>query len=205
MGAGATAGAGAGAGAAGMAYNNPFSDSAPQMAQAGRPQSNGMAYQNIPSEQYWSNDGGAGAAGSGGFEPAPKSNKKKWWIIGGVVASLVVVAAVVGGVVGSQKSKNSSGGGSSSGGSSSGGTAGTSDPSAATFDKNPNLCVPLHISMRVDRELINRHQSFWGFAYSPSVRFRSSSICPSHRVLIFRAQYHPCAVLPKPMSPATSR
>jgi hypothetical protein len=104
MGAGAAAGTGAGAGvgagaAAGAIYNNPFSDSAPQMAQTGRPQSNAMAYQNIPSEQYWSNDGGAGGAQAGGYDSAPKS-RKKWWIIGGVVAAVVVIAAVVGGVVG---------------------------------------------------------------------------------------------------------
>lgn len=155
MGAGAAAGTGAGAGvgagaAAGAIYNNPFSDSAPQMAQTGRPQSNAMAYQNIPSEQYWSNDGGAGGAQAGGYDSAPKS-RKKWWIIGGVVAAVVVIAAVVGGVVGSRKSGNGASGG-SSGSAGSGSSGSSAGGDASNFDKNPNL-----------------HNSFWGFAYTPQV------------------------------------
>lgn len=155
VGAGAT-GAGAGAGAA-VAYDNPFSNNAaasgPQMSQINgpRPQSNAMAYQNIPSEQYWAGDNanGTGAGGSGAFEAASKS-KKKWWIIGGVVAAIVIIAAVVGGVVGSQKSKSGSSGGNSSSGAGNSGTGNAANTDASNFDKDPRL-----------------HQSFWGFAYTP--------------------------------------
>lgn len=157
VGAGAT-GAGAGAGAA-VAYDNPFSNNAaasgPQMSQINgpRPQSNAMAYQNIPSEQYWAGDNanGTGAGGSGAFEAASKS-KKKWWIIGGVVAAIVIIAAVVGGVVGSQKSKSGSSGGNSSSGAGNSGTGNAANTDASNFDKDPRL-----------------HQSFWGFAYTPQV------------------------------------
>ena len=137
---GAGAGTAAGLAAGTSRYTNPYSS-------ASTNQANSYAYQNVPSEQYWSNDNNASRT----FD-APKSNKKKWWIIGGVVGAVVIIAAVVGGVVGSMQAKKSSGGSNSSGsGSSSGGNVNLgSDPSV--FEKDSRL-----------------HNSFWGFAYTPQV------------------------------------
>jgi len=125
-----------------------------------------MAYQNIPSDQYWNeptrfstgayaptyndNDDGYEAAGAG----KGTSNKKKW-IIGGVVLGVLAIAGIVAGVVVSQMNKKSggSGSGSDSGSSGSGSGNGTTDLSnPSQFDKDSRL-----------------HQSFWAIAYTPEV------------------------------------
>lgn len=125
-----------------------------------------MAYQNIPSEQYWSEpsrfstgplaptsdeyDGGAAA-------PA-KSNKRKWIIGGSILAILAIIGIVVGVVVSQVRgngSSSNSGSGSGSGSEQSGGdgTVNQTDPNdPSTFEKNPAL-----------------HQSFWAMAYTPQV------------------------------------
>jgi hypothetical protein len=125
-----------------------------------------MAYQNIPSDQYWNeptrfstgayaptyndNDDGYEGAGAG----KGTSNKKKW-IIGGVVLGVLAIAGIVAGVVVSQMNKKSggSGSGSDSGSSGSGSGNGTTDLSnPSQFDKDSRL-----------------HQSFWAIAYTPEV------------------------------------
>ena len=121
----------------------------PEMSQRG------MAYQNIPSEQYWADAGDNGPVrGYTANQGTGKSNRK--WKIAAIVFAVVAIIAVVVGVVVSQVTKKSGNGGntgnSGSGSSSSGnGTSGVlvgNDPSV--FDKDPNL-----------------HQSFWALAYTP--------------------------------------
>jgi hypothetical protein len=125
-----------------------------------------MAYQNIPSDQYWNeptrfstgayaptyNDNDDGYEGTGAGKGT--SNKKKW-IIGGVVLGVLAIAGIVAGVVVSQMNKKSGGSGSSSdsGSSGSGSGNGTTDLSnPSQFDKDSRL-----------------HQSFWAIAYTPEV------------------------------------
>lgn len=116
-----------------------------------------MAYQNIPSEQYWNEPSrfstGPLAPNDDQFDerPAGKSNKKKW-IIGGVILGVLAIAGIVAGVVVSQtkgKSSGSSGSGSSSSGN---GTTTTDLSNPSKFDKDSRL-----------------HQSFWAIAYTPEV------------------------------------
>lgn len=123
-----------------------------------------MAYQNIPSEQYWAEPSrfstgplaprqdqdemmDMGREGRGGW-----SNKKKW-IVGGIVLGVVAVAAIVAGVVVSQ-TRNSSSSGSGSGSGNSGDGDGT-DP-----DGDPS-------KFNLDDRL---HKSFYAMAYTPQVR-----------------------------------
>ena len=130
------AGAGAGAGAAtGM----------PQMSQR-----DSMAYQNVPSENYWpdsnqSNDRGMGYAGQD-----PSARKKRLWKIAAAIFAVTAIIAIVVGVVVSQVSNNG-GGGDSNDNDGDATLANADDPS--DFEKDERL-----------------HQSFWAFAYSPSVR-----------------------------------
>lgn len=155
-----TAGAGAG-GAIPMSMSN--------MSMASRPGASNrdsMAYQNIPSEQYWNepsrfstgplarnpeDDDYGAAAGATAGRWKGSGNKKKW-IICGVILGVLAVAGIVAGVVVSQTSSggSSSGGGSGSSGSGSSGDGegDSSDPS--NFSKDSRL-----------------HQSFWAMAYTP--------------------------------------
>ena len=132
---------------------------------ASRPGGNrdSMAYQNIPSEQYWSSDparystGPLAPAADDEYVPqgGGKSNKKKW-IIGGIILGVLAVIAIVVGVVVSQtvgKSKNSGSGGGSGSGQSGDGVVDQTDPNdPSTFTKDSRL-----------------HQSFWAMAYTPQV------------------------------------
>lgn len=121
-----------------------------QNAGAGAAADNRMAYQNIPSEQYWTPGPDEKPGMSYGYD-APKKSNKKAWIIGGVIGAVVVIGAIVGGVVGGVMKSKSNSGSSGSGSNSNGATlSNPNDPSS--FSKDPNL-----------------HQSFWGFAYTPEV------------------------------------
>lgn len=159
-GAGAAAGAGADAGAgAGI----PMSMSNASMASRPAGNRDSMAYQNIPSEQYWSepsrySTGPLAPTPDDEYEPrgagAGKSNKKKW-IIGGIILGVLAVIAIVVGVVVSQTvgKSDSSSGSNGSGQSSGNGTVGQTDPNdPSTFTKDDRL-----------------HQSFWAMAYTPQV------------------------------------
>jgi len=140
-------------GDAGAGASIPMSES--RMSMASRGNRDSMAYQNIPSEQYWNEPSrhSTGPLAPQDYEegPAPgKSNKKKW-IIGGVILGILAVIGIVAGVVVSQTRKGSNGGNSGSGSSSSGnGTTDLSNPSE--FEKDSRL-----------------HQSFWAMAYTPEV------------------------------------
>jgi hypothetical protein len=131
------------AGAAGAGGVAGASAAGPEMSQTG------MAYQNIPSEQYWANtDNGMPVRGYTSNAGSGKSKNRKWKIAAIVIAVVAIIAIVVGVVV-SQVTKKSGSGNSGKGSSSSGnGTLVGSDPSV--FDKDPNL-----------------HQSFWAMAYTP--------------------------------------
>lgn len=135
----------------------PMSES--RMSMASRSNRDSMAYQNIPSEQYWNEPSrfstGPLAPNDDQFDEGPvgKSNKKKW-IIGGVILGILAIAGIVAGVVVSQtKGKSSSGNG--SGNSSSGNGNGTSTDlsNPSEFEKDSRL-----------------HKSFWAMAYTPEVR-----------------------------------
>lgn len=127
-----------------------------------------MAYQNIPSEQYWNepsrfstgplanNSNEEDYAVPAGRSGGGWSNKKKW-IVGGVILGVLAVAGIVAGVVVSQTRGKGSSGGSGSGSSGSGsggdGTVEQTDPNdPSTFTKDSRL-----------------HQSFWAMAYTPQV------------------------------------
>jgi glucan 1,3-beta-glucosidase len=141
---------GAGAGA-----SIPMSES--RMSMASRSNRDSMAYQNIPSEQYWNEPSrhSTGPLAPQEYEEGPvpgKSNKKKW-ITGGVILGILAVIGIVVGVVVSQTrgGSNNGNGGSGSGSSSSGNnTTDLSNPSE--FEKDSRL-----------------HQSFWAMAYTPEV------------------------------------
>lgn len=129
------------AGAGGMAG---AAATGPEMRQTG------MAYQNIPSEQYWAESNSGGYRGYAPTQTTGSGNRK--WKIAAIVLAVIAVIAIVVGIVVSQVTKKSSNGGSnSSAGSSGNGSSAVltgDDPSA--FDKDPNL-----------------HQSFWAMAYTP--------------------------------------
>lgn len=155
----ATSGAGAGAGS-----QIPMSMSNASMAsRPGVSNRDSMAYQNIPSEQYWSEPSrfstGPLAPNYGDqdqYAPAPAKSNKKKWIIGGIILGILAVVAIVVGVVVSQTT-GKSGGGNKSGQSSGNGTVDQTDPNdPSTFTKDSRL-----------------HQSFWAMAYTPQV-------CPNH-------------------------
>lgn len=150
----------------------PMSQSTMSMAsRPGGSNRDSMAYQNIPSDQYW-NEPSRFSTGPyapdfnndndneyGG--PPVKSNKKKW-IIGGVILGILAIAGIVAGVVVSQtKNKGSSGGGSSGSGSGNSGD-GTDLSNPSQFDKDSRL-----------------HQSFWAIAYTPEVSPSFGSIFDS--------------------------
>lgn len=126
-------------------------------------QRDSLAYQNVPSETYWPTN-----EKSEPFTPK-KSRKKLWWTLG-IVLGVIAVVGIVVGVVVSQLKKNTTNGNSSSSGSNSGSGSGVlsnpNDPSV--FTKDSRL-----------------HQSMWGIAYTPQVRFSLSS-CFSVPTL-----YHP--------------
>lgn len=150
------AGAGAGIGAGAAESGIPMSMSNASMASRPAGNRDSMAYQNIPSEQYWSEPS---RYSTGPLAPTPdddyvpragKSNKKKW-IIGGVILGVLAVIAIVVGVVVSQTvGKSDSNGSGSSSGSGSGTVEQTDPDDPSTFTKDDRL-----------------HQSFWAMAYTP--------------------------------------
>ena len=152
----AAAGAGAGAGAG---SGIPMSMSNTSMASRTPGNRDSMAYQNIPSEQYWSepsrySTGPLAPREDDEYVPKGKSNKKKW-IIGGIILGVIALIAIVVGAVVSQTVGKSNGSGSSGSGSGSGNGSGDkveqTDPNdPSTFTKDDRL-----------------HQSFWAMAYTP--------------------------------------
>lgn len=123
---------------------------APGAALATQP---GLAYQNIPSEQYWATNDPAPLRGFDAIGEAERQRqkRKRGIIIGSIVGALVLVAVVVGVAVGVTRSRGS-GSGSASGntGNSTSTLSNGGDPSK--FDRNDKL-----------------HQSFWAMAYTPQV------------------------------------
>jgi hypothetical protein len=131
----------------------------PQMSQRG------MAYQNIPSEQYWGDN--AATSDDDSSNKGAKSTRNRWLKIGGIVFAIIAIIAIVVGVVVSQVTKKGShgnsnasasdsggsgsgGNGSNNGGSGTSGGTGKNGNSASDFEKDPRL-----------------HQSFWALAYTP--------------------------------------
>ncbi|ORY31807.1 glycoside hydrolase superfamily [Naematelia encephala] len=108
-----------------------------------------LAYQNIPSETYWTSD----SPNLRGYsDPTPPARSKKaWYWIGGVALAIIVLVAVVVGVV---VGKDRSGKGNNNDAVKSGDTNSTSTLSNSTdpsqFTKDSRL-----------------HQSFWAIAYTP--------------------------------------
>jgi hypothetical protein len=179
-----------GAGGAGSAAI-PMSES--RMSMASRGNRDSMAYQNIPSDQYWNepsrfSTGPLAPTPDDAYDEAPRKSHKKTWIIVGAVLGVLAIAGIVAGVVVSQLNKNGDGKGSGSGSSSSGSGNSTTDLSnPSVFDKDDRL-----------------HQSFWAIAYTPEVscdsrgkRLMSGLTC--------RARDHHLVVLLKPMSLVISR
>lgn len=108
-----------------------------------------MAYQNIPSEQYWAEPAGGRPRGYAPNESGSRFTRK--WKITAIVLGVIAVIAIVVGVVVSQVTKSKSNGSSSGSSNSADGSNGVlkgDDPSV--FDKDSNL-----------------HQSFWAMAYTP--------------------------------------
>ena len=131
---------GAGAGYAGYSSAR---GAEPEMRQTG------LAYQNVPSEQYWpeSNQTVDHA------EEAARAKRNRMWKIGGIIFAILAIIAIVVGVTVSQVTKKNTNNNASSSGGNSGSNEGNMNGttgSASNFAKDSRL-----------------HQSFWGIAYTP--------------------------------------
>lgn len=129
------------------------SSSMPQMSQV-----NNMAYQNIPSEQYWSANPPTTFRGDDVLAQEAKARRNRNLKIGAIILAILAVIGIVVGVVVSQVTKKSGDGNSQS----SSGNTGTS-----TTDNEGNAVVGSDPS-QFDKDS-RLHQSFWAFAYTPQV------------------------------------
>jgi glucan 1,3-beta-glucosidase len=114
------------------------------MSQINNNNNNNLAYQNIPSEQYW--------PPTSGYRSTPDHARRNRLLkIGGIVLGVLAVLGIVIGVVVSQVSGKNHG---SSGGKKGSVAAGGNENDASEFEKDSRL-----------------HDSFWGFAYTPQVSY----------------------------------
>jgi len=112
-------------------------------------------------------DSYANEGGSRWLEKEQNGQRRSKWVLWGAVAlgaALIIGGIVAGIAISASKKHTSSGSGGGGGGGNS--SKGGSDPSK--FDKNPNL-----------------HNSFYGFAYTPLVRFRLHSVVANNSNSLF--------------------
>ncbi|WVO18592.1 hypothetical protein L204_106311 [Cryptococcus depauperatus] len=146
-------------------YADPYANSAanssamPLMTEVSNSQrafSNPDAHRPIPSEAYYpvSNDRPAPF-----LDPAAQQKskqKKKMFVIGGIILAAVIIIAIVIGVVVSQVKKNDDNG------------KGSKDGKDGKNSSNKDGSVVIGDDPSNFKKDSNLHQSFWGFAYTPS-------------------------------------